>query len=316
MHRILDFILRLNVDARAGLGEDSWCHAFSEHAGLIAAFDGCGGSGARKHALYSGHSEAFMASRLCAGAFYDGFCDSVTGEAPAEATALLRRCAQYCRDSLAAYRPAAGSASRLKSSMITTLPTTAAAAVILPEDSALAVTVAWAGDSRVYALMPQGLMQLTLDDSEDPDPFETDAMMTNTLNADQTPRIHKKTIRLPLPAILLAATDGCFAYFTTPMEFEGALLSTLADAATPNDWEQALHAQIGHVAGDDYTLVLAAFGFRDFARLRQAFAARCALLRTQYLAPLSELPPNDTAARRALWMQYRSEYMKYIKESE
>lgn len=316
MHRILDFILRLNVEARVGLGEDSWCHAFGERAGLIAAFDGCGGSGARKHALYSGHSEAFMASRLCAGAFFDGFRDSVTGDVPAEATAILRRCAQYCRDSFSAYRPAAGSASRLKSSMITTLPTTAAAALILPEDGALSVTVAWAGDSRVYALTPQGLMQLSLDDSEDPDPFETDAMMTNTLNADQTPHIHKKTLRLPLPAFLLAATDGCFAYYTTPMEFEGALLSTLADAATPNEWEQALAAQIGRVAGDDYTMVLASFGFSDFAQLRQAFAARYDLLRTQFLVPLSLLPPNDTAARRALWMQYRSEYMKYIKEAE
>ena len=86
MLSIFDFIIKLNVDAREGLGEDSWCYAFDRHTGMIAAFDGCGGSGARKHESYSGHSEAFMASRLCAGAFYDGFLDSFDPRTPARSS--------------------------------------------------------------------------------------------------------------------------------------------------------------------------------------------------------------------------------------
>lgn len=316
MHDLLDFILKLNVEARKGLGEDSWCHAFCHSAGLIASFDGCAGSGARKHDFYGGHSEAFMASRFCAGAFFDGFLDSLDWNCPAHPDEILALCSQYCQDSFAAYRPAAGSGSRIRSSMITTLPTTAAAAIIQPEEKALLTTAAWAGDSRVYALTVHGLAQLSLDDSEDPDPFETDAMMTNTINADQPPRIHHKTCRIPLPAILLAATDGCFAYYITPMEFEGVLLSTLQAASSPVNWEQLLSAQIGAVAGDDYTLVMASFGFRDFVQLKRAFAERYASLFDKYLCPLSALPFSDTAARRALWLQYRPEYMKYIEEKQ
>ena len=73
MHRslALDFhVAAFCGEARKLLGEDSWTYGFCEDSGVIAVFDGCGGSGARKHDDYNNHSEAFMASRLCAGALY------------------------------------------------------------------------------------------------------------------------------------------------------------------------------------------------------------------------------------------------------
>lgn len=312
MQKLLDFIVKLNVDAREGLGEDSWCYAFDRHTGMIAAFDGCGGSGARKHESYSGHSEAFMASRLCAGAFYDAFMDSLDPRVPADADGIIRRCKQYCQDSFGAYRPAGGQGARIKSSMIATLPTTAAAAILQPAGGQLVTTAAWAGDSRVFVLTPGGLAQLSVDDAEDTDPYETDAMMTNTINADRAPRVNQRVCRVPLPAIVLTATDGCFAYYTTPMEFEGVLLSTLLAASCPNDWESALAGQIGRVAGDDYTLVMAVLGFRSFEALKQAFSRRYDLLYRNYLTKIAALPPNDAATRRMLWESYRPEYTKYI----
>lgn len=305
MLELLDFLVRVNVDAREKLGEDSWCHAFAQDAGLLAVFDGCGGSGARQHACYSGHSEAYMASRLCAGALYDAFRD-VPGEA------ALERFAQYCQASFAAYRPESGQSSRIRSSMITTLPTTMAAAFVHASGENLCATAAWAGDSRVYVLAPAGLSQLSTDDSEDDDPFVTDGMMTNTLNADRAPRIRRRDCTLALPALVLAATDGCFAYYTTPMEFEGVLLSTLLSADNPAQWEQALAEQIGKVAGDDYTLALASFGFGSFARLQKAFLPRYRQLCDEYLNRIVQLPPEDAASRRALWERYRPEYVKYL----
>ena len=237
---ILDFFIMLNVAARKGFGEDSWCYAFSKSAGLIAAFDGCGGSGARKHEFYTGHSEAYIASRLCAGAFFDGFRDSfVQQEKPPPRNRFFETSTQYCKRTFAAYRPPTTQGFRIKSSMITTLPTTVAAAIIQPSDGELLAAAAWAGDSRVYALTPRSLAQISLDDSDVNDPYETDAMMTNTINADRAPRVNQKVCRIPLPAIILTATDGCFAYYTTPMEFEGVLLSTLLSASCPNDWERS-----------------------------------------------------------------------------
>ena len=311
----LDFLFSINVAAREGLGEDSWCYAFSQGSGMIAALDGCGGSGARKHEYYTGHSEAYVASRLGAGALYDAF-NKVLDErgTAAEPEEILERFSRYCRDSFAAYRPPAAQKSKIRTSMVTTLPTTLAAAFLREQKGRVEVTEAWAGDSRVYALTPEGLAQLTMDDSDPPDPFVTDGTMTNTLRADREPRIHRSSQAIALPAILFAATDGCFAYFTTPMEFEGALEQALLASASAAEWEQRLRDQFYKVAGDDFTMVTAVMGFGSFSGLKQSFASRFQFLRERFLRPIAALSPDDIAGRRRLWDDYRENYMRYIKD--
>ena len=59
-------------EIKPSCGEDNWAHVFSQETGFVGVFDGCGGSGARRHKEYDGHSEAFMASRLSSGAVYTG----------------------------------------------------------------------------------------------------------------------------------------------------------------------------------------------------------------------------------------------------
>lgn len=308
----VDFILRISEEALQGCGEDSWCYSFTDSAGMIAVLDGCGGSGAKKHAFYSGHSEAFMASRMGAGALYNAFQDCA--EDPAlNAGAILSRFESYCRSSFSAYKPPVDPNSRLRSSMITTLPTTLAAALLQPQKGGVALTAAWAGDSRVYLLAQTGLHQLSVDDSDDADPFETDGTMTNSLNADRKPEIRVNRRGFRLPALVLTATDGCFAYFKSPMEFEGVLLSTLAAASSAAAWERLLRERIGELAGDDYTLVLCSLGFGDFQSLQQALAPRTRLLRERWLAAIEALPEEDEGQRRLLWNDYRNEYCKYIK---
>lgn len=308
----LDFILRIAEEAIPGRGEDNWCHGFTPEAGMIAVFDGCGGSGARKHELYRGHSEAYMASRMGAGALYNAFLDCAEPAAGAP-NAVLDCFRRYCEDSFAAYRPPANQGSRLRSSMITTLPTTVAAALLQPQSQGAAVCAAWAGDSRIFVLTQSGLQQLSVDDSEDTDPFETDGTMTNTLNADRRIALHANRAAFRLPLAVLTATDGCFAYFKSPMEFEGILLTTLAAANSAAAWEQLLREQIRAVAGDDYTMVLAALGFGDFPSLQQFYAPRLRSLRTRWLDRIEALPPDDREQRRQLWYEYSGEYCRYIR---
>ena len=313
MSNELDFTLTISEAAREGLGEDSWCRCHVPVAELLGVFDGCGGSGARKQDCYSGYSEAYMASRLCAGAFYDAFDDYFSARPqPVRPQALLTLCGEYCQRTLKAHRPPAQSERRIVSSMITTLPTTAAAVAVRQNDTHLELTLCWAGDSRIYALCPGGLMQLSKDDSEEDDPFETDGLMTNTLNADKAPQLHFKRLVLPKPAVVFCATDGCFAYFRSPMEFEGALLTTMAEADFPEAWRQLLIQTLGEIAGDDYTLVAGAYAFGRFDALKASFRPRLKALETQYLAPLRRVPLSDQALRRALWETYRSGYSRYL----
>lgn len=305
-----DFWLTVAHSAKPGHGEDSWCRCFSRDAGLVAVFDGCGGLGAQRHPEYANETEAFVASRLCAGAFYDAFQSAgPTGEA------FCEKAAGYCDLVLSTYRPAGGA--QVLGTMVKTLPTTAAAALAARADRGYAVCPIWAGDSRVYLLTPEGLAQLTEDDATISDPMANlyeDGVLRNVLSAGKAPQLHRREVNVSGPFLVFSATDGCFGYFSTPMEFEGALLESLERAAGAAQWESELEGQIAPVAGDDFTLTLAAYGFGSFAALKRALAPRLELLRRDYLDPLRAMEPGDRASREALWSRYRSNYLRYMKD--
>ena len=261
-----------------------------------------------------------MASRLSAGAFYDCFrqkfpCSGANTRRAEDFTAAVSSfCGQvltYCKP------PVAGGAPQIKGSMVRTLPTTAAAALIQPaEDGRYDISPIWAGDSRVYLLTEQGLAQLTVDDTSVPDPMENlyeDGVLKNVLCEGKSIRLHSSLLRVEAPFCVFAATDGCFGYLPTPMEFEGILLETLFSAKSVAEWERLLSERIRRVAGDDYTLCMAAFGYRSFPNLQQSFSARFRFLQENYLRRLYELPLADRETRRMLWQRYQQQYLQYIK---
>lgn len=315
----LDFIISFCRDMIPEHGEDSYCYSFCDTAGMLGVFDGCGGAGARKHEFFSGRTEAYIASRLCAGSFYDSFRATF----PCDLTADQFACeilAPNAIRALVAYEPPKDeSGFRIAGSMVRTLPTTAAAALIQHTDGdELLVNAIWAGDSRVFLLDERGLAQLTVDDTSVPDPMENlyeDGVLRNIFCSDRKIRVHCKTVRVKPPFVVLSATDGCFGYVSTPMEFEGMLIHTLLNSDSPAEWESRLAEMIGNVAGDDHTLCLAAFGYNSFSALRERMSVRYAHILDRYLNPVSQLPVDDRQSRYALWEQYRDDYMRYLKEA-
>ncbi len=311
----LDFPpLHFSGEAIRGKGEDSWTFGFSQDAGMIAVFDGCGGSGARKHADYAGHSEAYMAARLCAGAVYQCMHSGFPGcQNPGQfAREIL---APHIRQVLQANRPPReGDGMVIKGMRV--LPSTMAAALIQNEgDGTLRVSPIWAGDSRVYVLDATGLSQLTRDDSTQPDPQETlydDGALTNVLCADKPVNLHCTSHRLKTPFLLIAATDGCFGYVSTPMEFEGMLLHALQESDSVARWEEDLLKLVAGYAGDDHTLCLASFGYGSFEQIKRAFAPRYRQLCASYLETVWSIPWEDRDTRRQLWRQYRPQYMRFL----
>lgn len=318
-HRLpLDFILSFCRDMIPGHGEDSYCYSFCDTAGILGVFDGCGGAGARKHDVYSGCTEAYMASRLCAGAFYDSFRRTFPCDLPAEQVAK-EILAPRAIETLAAFEPPKdGDGLKITGSMVRTLPTTAAAALVQQSEAdELMVSAIWAGDSRVYILDAQGLAQLTVDDTSVPDPMENlyeDGVLRNIFCSDRKVRLHCRTVRVEPPFVVLSATDGCFGYVSTPMEFEGILICTLLNSETPAEWEAKLAELIGRSAGDDHTLCLASFGYDSFAALQKSLSQRYAHILHEYLDPVSSLPVDDRQSRYALWGRYQADYMRYLKD--
>lgn len=314
----LDFILSFWREMIPGHGEDCICHSFCDTAGILGVFDGCGGAGARKHDFYSGNTEAYMASRLCAGGFYDSFREVFPCNLPGAKVAEEVFAPTVVQRLIAFEPPKEENGLGITGSMVRTLPTTAAVALIqLQRDGSMLVSAIWAGDSRVFLLDANGLAQLTVDDTSVPDPMENiyeDGVLKNIFCSDRRTKLHCKTIRVKAPFVVFSATDGCFGYVSTPMEFEGILLNTLLNSKSAAQWEAKLAELIGSAAGDDHTLCLASFGYGKFSALQKSFAKRYAYILKKYLNPVQNLPVDDRQSRYKLWDQYKAEYMRYLKD--
>ena len=309
--------LHIAVPAKPEAGEDSSMYCYGASAAVLGVFDGCGGAGSQRHPLYENHTEAYMASRFCAGAFYDSFQDLFPAEG--EPKELLQRylslASERCSVTLSTFRPPE-TEGRVKGSMVRLLPSTAAVVLVLPEqDGCYQAAAIWAGDSRCFVLDERGLAQLTVDDTSVADPMDNlyeDGVLKNLIHEGKPLSLHVGVFTFKPPFCVLCATDGCFGYFTTPMEFEGALLQSLLASKTPKAWEELLSKVMGKVAGDDYTLCLAAYGFEDYRALQKYFLQRTRSLTDAYLTELRQLPKTQREPRQEMWASYRNEYMRFI----
>ncbi len=310
-----DFWVTVFHEMKPDQGEDSYCRCFCENAGLIGVFDGCGGLGATRHREYADKTEAYMASRICSGAFFDAFQALFSPSELVAADSFLALAAQNCERVLASCVPQPGSAPRVLGNMVKAFPTTAAAALIQRVDKGYEIDAIWAGDSRVYLLNGEGLAQLTLDDSTAPDPMDSiyeDGILRNILCVDKPPKLRGNRVVVKEPFLVFTATDGCFGYFSTPMEFEGILLGTLEKARNITEWEAGIHKEIQRVAGDDYTLVMAAYGFGSFDQVKKGVARRLHDLCDSYLRYTARLPLGERAPRQELWGRYAPNYLRYL----
>ncbi len=314
----LNFILSFCREKINGHGEDNYCYSFCDFAGILGAFDGCGGAGARQHDCYSGHTEADIAARICSGAFYDWFRELFPGNHSPEQLAnevFLRESVQR----LITYQPIQNDGFVMKGSMVRTLPTTAAVALIQQchDSDEIQISAIWAGDSRVYIMDSNGLAQLTVDDTGVPDPMMNlydDGVLKNIFCSDKPVKLHCNTVRVRPPFVAFSATDGCFGYVSTPMEFEGILLNSLIASSSAAEWETALAEQINAVSGDDHTITMAAFGYNGFEDLKNAFQTRYRHLYERYLLPVSQMNIEDRQSRFALWQQYKPDYLRFLKD--
>ena len=92
------------------------------------------------------------------------------------------------------------------------------------------------------------------------------------------------------------------------------LLETLLTSQSPAQWEQRLADMIGSVAGDDHAMVMASFGYGDFAALQNSLRQRWLWLRENYVLPVQKLPLEDRQSRFALWDSYRGNYFRLLKD--
>lgn len=213
----------------------------------------------------------------------------------------------YVKASLNVLKQHGDAGGRMLGSLGKDFPTTAAVITGSIGRRTTDIICSWAGDSRCYLLNADGLHQLTEDDLDEEDAMSNlyhDGVMTNVVNASVPFTLHQKKIRLSEPGFLIAATDGCFGYLSSPMEFEHLLVNSLVCAENLQSWKQELNDRIHSVAGDDYTLTVAGIGYESFSRMQTDLLPRHKVLEEQYIK--SDIDPND------LWQTYKKEYSIYL----
>jgi len=310
---ILNSISVLSGEMIENQGEDSYSYKVSCTQGYAGVFDGCGGTGARRYEAFGSHTGAYIASRaaaLSANEWWKQYhtstlsADDLTGNIQKKLAVLKEKSSDS----------AGGIA--LKGSLISkSFPTTASLIAFDFQDDPLS-TFIWAGDSRGYILDCYGLSQVTRDDIDGAadayQNIESDARVSNVINADKPFVLHEKGIRMELPAVLITATDGCFSYYQTPMEFEYLLLSTLVNAKSIYDWEKKLSQYLSRQASDDYTLIALVCGFHKFKDIRAYFKDRLRELHNGCIGKIQQARKSGTDADiEALWEQYKGMYYRY-----
>ena len=128
--------------------------------------------------------------------------------------------------------------------------------------------------------------------------------MTNVASASRPYEIHKKQIQMSEPAVVFAATDGCFGYLATPMEFEKLLLETLKEAENTAQWKDLLEEQIAQVSGDDFSLTLWTGSYKDFETMKETLMERLSYMKETYPSP-GELSEEELFCQ---WETYRASY--------
>jgi len=313
-------VIAVNQEQRVNLGEDtSLCLAdINARALLIACFDGCGGAGAKRYPTAEDWTGARIASHICAEVAYEWFNNNQIARLGTQGSSTERIAVslsgaftdrlKWTNETLSVTE------SLIKGKLSKSLPTTmvAALAETISEQATRCIFL-WAGDSRGFLLSTHGLKQMTVDDVQGNldalENIQNDGVLTNMISANNEFSIHTKELRIQEPCLIITATDGCFAYFISPLEFEEALLETLYSSSSLEDWEERLSFRIGEAASDDYTMQAAILGFHSFKELKNAFLPRLTDFRIRFSEPLKKLKSiNDQNGMVKLWQEYKRFY--------
>lgn len=312
----IDSIFIADGEMIADNGEDGYMFSVNDNYGIIGVFDGCGGLGSRKYAEYNNKSGAYISSRAAAKAALTWFekfsADKSKGLSQNTIKDICLELKVDIVNALKAYEQRTRS-NTIKGSMTKSFPTTAAMILFENKNDMLYSFYIWAGDSRGFVLTPSGLTQITKDDIENEgdalDNISDDGKLTNVVSADGDFILNNRMITCEKKGVLITATDGCFGYFSTPMEFEYMLTDTLLKSNSIESWKKRISDYIKEYTADDYTVGLVAFGYKNFKKLKKEYSERHKLLYKKYIKRLDNTDKNE---KLHLWNEYKDNYYRGV----
>ncbi len=177
------------------------------------------------------------------------------------------------------------------------LPSTLVIALVDEHETDCDVLYLWAGDSRGYLWDANGLGQITED-------HERDETMFNLVTLTKPFTLEGRLVKVPKPVLLFNATDGCYKCqcFASPIDLEYVFLDSLKNADGFNGAAEALDKCFGDIGNhdDSNTMGLLAYGFADYAAVKEAIDARLAKIDSDYVAELPGILEQDYSGEREM----------------
>ncbi len=303
--RKLNIALAVSGIGNNGADEDSYAYSFNDNGGFIGVFDGYGELDKAPYENLDNRTGGYIASRLAAESTLKMFKNGNFTFSEMDSIKLSSDLKKYIEKMKKTFG---------KAEDRVLLPTTASiVACDYSKQDNILFEYLWAGNSRGYLLGKSGLCQITEDDIVG----EADAMskeapqVINLINGETDFKINIKTVKTDAPTIVVTATDGAYNAFSTPMEFEYALLFTLNKSKNIAQWENLLKRLIGEFAEDDFTLMIAGFGFEDFKDVKSYFFERTKYMYNQYVEPINlARESNSSDEIEEMWNRYKEDYYK------
>lgn len=328
-------------EKKIGLGEDSDpIFLNSDTFVAIGVLDGMGGAGGAECNSDFGdlHTKAYVASRIIKDAIESELRQLSILPDPHKLIQLLEKAiAKRYEDELAKYPPKPKGG--LRSTLLKEYPTTLAMICVSSASDKYIIDSIWAGDSRNYIWNMNGLFQISIDDLKGGlDPLQNlfeDAPMSNCLQADGPVGLNNRTLEFPKSDkfIVMSATDGCFGYYPSPMDFEEILSDCIYKANSIEDCKMLINQAFASVTADDFSFSIAAFGFKDFKSIKKvlsrsrkgAFASyfekrreleRKLRKRNALTIEISEIEKQLENDINEIWPKYKQSYLKFMSTDE
>lgn len=302
---LVECIITVSGERVQGCGEDSVFASYCEPVGILGVFDGCGGIGAKKYPSMDNRSGAYLASRAARAAAESWFGEIADFD-KADIKPLCERLKNGLKFELGRLSE---DESIMKGSLIKEFPTTASVILFKQEKKKVLTGYIWAGDSRGYVFEPDGIIQLTRDDvvgsGDAYANLREDARLSNFVSANGDFCLNHRVAEITAPSMLVCATDGCFGYFKTPMEFEYMLLETMEDAESYAAWKSLISQRLKAVSGDDFSMHICLIGCGGIEGAKRVFKKRNKQLLKNYILKAENASEEKL---KKLWDEYKEEY--------
>lgn len=145
------------------------------------------------------------------------------------------------------------------------LPTTLAIIRYEEKEKTVVVESLWAGDSRCYAILPDGLKALSVDDED-----STGAITNLFYAGNDKCKLNYLRRELPKPCVLMTVSDGVFDPYVPHdhLGVEATVLSAIEASESVDELKEKLYKHYNAIRGDDATIAFCAVGapeeYRDF----------------------------------------------------